>query len=68
MSAGVIVVIAPDVPVVSLANALAEAGLTIRHDRASNRLVISPAGSGRMPAMELTKLLNRIACEGVPPL
>ena len=49
------------VPVVRLAEALAPAGLTLRHDRATGRLVIRRAG--RMPAIapELAALLNRLA-------
>lgn len=58
MSGGVVVVISPDVAVASLANALAHAGLAIRHDRAANRLIIRPAGRVRAIAPELARLLN----------
>ncbi len=57
----VLVVIAPEVPVIALASALAQAGLTIRHERGSARLVIRPAGSVRTVAPELARLLNRLS-------
>lgn len=63
MTAGVVVVICPDVPVVALAEALAQAGLAIRHD--SGRLVIRPAGRMRTIAPELARMLNRISTGGV---
>lgn len=55
------VVIAPDVPVARLAEALAAAGLSARHD--SGRVVIRPATSSRMrtAAPELCRLLNRLS-------
>lgn len=58
---GLLVVIAPDVPVVRLAEALATAGLVVRQD--GGRLVIRPASPGRMrtAAPELCRLLNRLA-------
>jgi hypothetical protein len=59
MSAGVVVVIAADVPVVRLAEALAAAGLSIRHD--SGRRIIRRAGRVRTIAPELAALLNRLA-------
>jgi hypothetical protein len=64
MSADLLVVIAPDVPVVRLAEALATAGLAVRHD--SGRLVIRPASAGRMrtAAPELARLLNRLSLAG----
>lgn len=66
MSAGLLVLIAPDVPVVRLADALAMAGLAVRND--SGRLVIRPAARPRR-APELARLLNRIAMAagGSPP-
>ena len=58
MSAGLLVLIAPDVPVVRLADALAMAGLAVRQDGA--RLVIRHASRPRR-APELARLLNRLA-------
>ncbi len=64
MSAGLLVLIAPDVPVVRLAEALAMAGLAVRND--SGRLVIRPASPGhlRTAAPELSRLLNRLSVGG----
>lgn len=59
MSAGVVVVISADVPVVKLAHALATAGLSIR--QSEGRLVIRAAGRMRTIAPELAALLNRLA-------
>ncbi len=65
MSAGLLIVIAPDVPVVRLAEALALAGLAVRQDGA--RLVIRPAARPRRTP-ELARLLNRLAMTaGGPP-
>lgn len=65
MTGSVVVVIAADVPVVRLAEALASAGLAIRHD--SGRLMIRPAGRMRTRAPELARLLNRISTGGSRP-
>lgn len=59
MSGGVLVVVAADVPVVRLAEALATAGLSIRQD--ARRLIIRPAGRVRTIAPELARLLNRLS-------
>jgi hypothetical protein len=59
VSAGLLVLIAPDVSVLRLAEALAAAGLVVRHD--SGRLVIRPAGRLRTAAPELCCLLNRLS-------
>lgn len=59
MSGGVLIVIASDVPVVRLAEALASAGLAIRHD--SGRLIIRRAGRVRTIAPELARRLNRLS-------
>lgn len=67
MSVDIIVIVAGDVPVVALASALEQAGLRLRYDRASRRLIIRPAGRMRTVAPELAKLLNRIAAGGAPP-
>lgn len=56
MSAGLLIVIAPDVPVVQLAEALAAAGHAIRQD--SRHLVIRPSRPLRTIASELCRLLN----------
>jgi len=57
----VIIAIDDSVPVVQLAQALASAGLAIRHDRSTNRLVIRAAARMTARAPELAKLLNSIA-------
>ena len=62
VSAGLLVLIAPDVPVVRLAEALAAAGLVVRQDGA--RLVIRPATRGYRAAPELARLLNRLSVGG----
>ena len=58
------VVIDDSVPCMRLAEALALAGLVIRHDR--HRLRMRPAGSSRMQAEapELAGLLNRLSLAG----
>ena len=62
MSAGLLVLIAPDVPVVRLAEALALAGLAVRQDGA--RLVVRPASRPCRTAPELGRLLNRLSLGG----
>lgn len=63
MTPGMVAVISPDVSVLRLAEALAEAGLAVRED--AGRLVIRPAVAGRVRrvAPELSRLLNRLAVQ-----
>jgi len=63
----VLIEIDSTVPVVRLAEALACAGLTLRHDRATDRLVIRTARRLPVVAPELAARLNRLAAaRGAP--